>query len=129
MARTSNIQSYSGDGPGRRSTAGQEMGTDGPPRPLFLPMVPTVLGGKDHHLPPTGEELGALWANVPDHRALRAQRHPDRTDPELSSLHPTAPALMWCGGNFQNVLPLAESSIQGKNGREELQGNHIGHGR
>lgn len=101
----------------------------GPRVHCSFPWSPHSSGGKDHHLPPTGEELGALWANVPDHRALRAQRYPDGTDPELSSLHLTAPALMWCGGNFQNVLPLAESSIQGKNGREELQGNHIGHGR
>lgn len=122
MACTSNVQSYGGDGPGKRSTAGEEIGTGGPPRPLFHPILPTLLGeGRGRTIASLPPGRSGLWGLMPQITGLSAHStHPEETDPDLSSLHPTAPGLMWCGENFQNVLPLAESSIQGKNGREEL---------
>lgn len=80
VVRTSNVQSRGADGQGKRSMGGGDGNGQVPAStvPSRSPHAPRV-GGEDHGLPPTGEEIGALGADVPDHRALRAQR-PSRWD-------------------------------------------------
>ena len=122
VVRTSNVQSHGGDGQGKRSTGGRRWERTGPCVHCSIPFSPRSSGGGGRTMAslPPGRRSG-LWGLTSQITGLSGHSaHPDGTDPDLSSLHPTAPGLTWCGGNFQNVLPLAESSIQGKNGREEL---------
>ena len=57
---TSNAQSYSGDGPGRRSTAAEETGTDGPRVHCSFPCSPHSSGGRTVASLPPGRSSG-LW--------------------------------------------------------------------